>query len=400
MALARLIVLLLVLSVPGIRGVARASCVEGAVLRQSSNTVAPGEIADHVGFCENHASRDLLHQAICKFARSPADCFQPAELDFLDFDAGSDPERRNSEQALREILERGTASRESCLKFEDLFKPLATQTFTTYDDKYAAATHDVIVGECVRERERAPSLTSVSGDLDACLVQAGKPETTEQHRQIVNACEVLNVSGERGRYLYKAVRERKHALSCPEAHFPSLLLRTEKFAAADTAGTSARLNGLLDKGNQVEVVTGSPHALVVSNYRLICARGREELQYQTLDSLYDTRWSTAKRAGDWIDGTALVRQLEPGTFLSWLDRQHFREPRVQFKIPTKTGDPATLYGVADGSPEYRAGLRNGMNYSDMTVDQKTGVVTVWVRRDDGTRIAHTFPAERVPGDSF
>jgi hypothetical protein len=290
---------------------AYAKCKNGEVLKQSANQVAPSEIADHVGYCSNHASRDLLHQALCKNLK---DCFQPSILEFLKVDADAEPEMRNSNYALSEILHRQSAASDECLKVNDFFNAKLDSSYENYDKKFVAATRDVIWIECLRMLEAQSSAYKLSVNT------RHKAETNTEALETLTKEECLAAaSGQQpgDRFIYAAVKRHALTKNCEQKKIPRLILRQTLFSESlkDRAG---KLKKLLDDGNQAKVITKSPHAIVVSNYRMICLNGKETLQLQTLDSLYNTPWSEAQKAGDWVNGTALLESLLPNTGFTWL----------------------------------------------------------------------------------
>lgn len=132
-----------------------AKCSEGEVGESSSNKVVSAKIADHVGFCSHHASRDLLHQELCRKAENPKDCFLPAVVDFLEMDAQNLNLKSYSphgDQALVNILRRETIAAEDCLSLGELFPdtPKAKEA-ANYNTKFRAVTEATFYQECLRE---------------------------------------------------------------------------------------------------------------------------------------------------------------------------------------------------------------------------------------------------------
>lgn len=252
---------------------------DGEVIESSENKIASAEISDHVGFCSNHASRDLLHQELCRIAKNEKGCFQPAVMDFLALDAKLP--KRNSTETLREILKRGTITEESCLKLNDLFTTAVPKDFVgSYQEKFQAATKEVAIVECQFQYKLYVS----SGGK-------GNPPPCNDP-------------------MYSAVEKRKRVKSCPERQLPQLFIRNSPYNK-DGLSPEENLNKILASGRQTKVAITGPHALVISNFRKICSSGKMKLQYQTLDSLYGTRWSNARKPGDWVDGNTILQRLLP-----------------------------------------------------------------------------------------
>lgn len=77
---------------------------------------------------------------------------------------------------------------------------------------------------------------------------------------------------------------------------------------------------ILNKGHQTVVVTDSPHALVVSNFKVICQNGKEKIFLQVIDSLYGTKWAEAKKNVDWVDSDSILNNLNPQADFQWLEK--------------------------------------------------------------------------------
>lgn len=277
---------------------AYAECQEGKIVLASSNNIYPAEISDHVGFCQHHAARDLLHQEICKAAHNPNDCFQPSVLDFLAVDAsltGEEVANRNSPYALQEILRRREIAAENCLSLNSMFN-VQHNDYLDYGEKFSAAVHDVVLKECMEQR-------SASDATQAALLAKCTQELQSEKQSI---------------YFYAAIKKRAFEKNCTPKAIPRFASRR---SALNENGNSSEevLNKLLSRGHQVRAVTQSPHALVVSNFRHICIQGKVRLQYQVLDSLYGSKRAAAKTRDDWIDGDSFIKTLNPKSTFAYLE---------------------------------------------------------------------------------
>ncbi len=290
-----------------------AICREGEIRDSSSNKVFPSEIADHVGFCSHHASRDLLFQELCRSAKEPADCFQPAVVDFLDVDANISAQplgnkARNSYFAMEEIVKRGTVASEECLGMKKLFGNPIKKNYSDYGEKFVNATRAVAKSECLGQNK----------SLEACAKEMNSPQFNE--------------------FIYSAVKKWKEEKGCSQRPIPTLKI-SQIPIRADGKQPSENLNQILRSGRQVKAITSDPHAVVVSNFRTICRKGKETLQYQLLDSLYGTQWSTLKKPGEWIDGEAFVKSLMPNEVFTSVEAVRPTETRALGKPEDATVGP-------------------------------------------------------------
>lgn len=283
-----------------------ARCQDGEILSQSKNEIAHGEIADHVGYCSHHASRDLLHQALC--SSKAENCFQPAVLDFIAVEAenktGPAPYH-----TLSKILLRQSVSSETCLAMNNLFEAKSgTDNYRDYEEKFQKAINRVAKRECEGTIQVCSrSVNAILPDKFVNFIKSFKCKGYEKNdpRQWVN-------------YALDAVARERRNRSCPEISIPNFRIVQQPYKSTDPASMSAQINRVLAAGHQVKVGIRSPHALVISNYRMICMNGNATLQYQTLDSLYNTRWSNSKKPGDWIDGNTLASQIDHNGTFDWL----------------------------------------------------------------------------------
>lgn len=272
-----------------------AECKDGEILESSTNKIASAKIKDHVGNCSHHASRDLVHQEICRTAKSPEDCFQPAILDFLLIDAQeADPlslslHHRASNDALRAVLARKKTSTEECLSLEGLFPDTSKgKEFSSYGEKVMNAMLPTLEKECEKQG-----------------VSKKKCKTETRTEAGFN------------KYQFAAVIRYKREKKCPEKSIPPFFIRQVRPDAGGLS-PSENLNKILRSGYQAKVATRD-HAFVISNYREICVNGKAKLQYQTLDSLHGSKWSPAAIAEDWVDGENLLSSLHPQSSFLTID---------------------------------------------------------------------------------
>lgn len=258
-------------------------CKNGSVLESSNNKVTYAKINDPIGFCSNHASRDLLHQEICKRAKDPKDCFQPAIADFLIADKKLNPADRNSDLALREVLARNKIASEECLKFNNLFPAAKKEKrYVHYGEKFSSVGRNVAMRACLDQ----------GNSLASCNNQLNSPQFTE--------------------FLYDGISQWKDQKDCEEKDLPGLAFKHFR-SDKDGLSPSENLNRFLKNGNFVKIATfdgEDPHSFVIANYRISCKQGRPVLEYQTIDSLAGTQWSDSKKMGDWMDGDELIEILD------------------------------------------------------------------------------------------
>lgn len=267
------------------------TCIE----EMSNNRIAQAEIADHVGFCSNHASRDLLHQDICKYSTS---CFWPSVMDFLNIDVDY-KDRRNSNFALLEILKKKEVHTNDCISLDKFFKPNTSKEYNSYSEKFLAAIKEIVVDQCKQEQQ------------DKCL--NGTNILSDEIQQM--ACSsTMDIE-----YLYRAIRKNYLNLICLPNEIPNFQMQVTHYDVNNKDETTKSLNKLLKEGHQVKIVTNDPHAIVVSNYRFNCVKGEKVLQYQVLDSLYNTKWSDSKQIADWVDGETLIKNLHSEVGFTWLE---------------------------------------------------------------------------------
>jgi hypothetical protein len=281
-------------------------CSHGEILKHSNNKVTIFENGDPVGFCADAGARDLLQQTICQHIKSSSDCFQPAFLSFVNYRkdfAPQDVRRGSGSYALEKILRRGSVPREKCLDVHEIFPHLKPSIFGrwwhSYEEKYTSAVYQSCLNSQIHNcRNNKTALEQLSPAI--CASIASSPKSTPYTDRRIS------------KYI-----ETKH---CPEVPIPKLKVRNEFFDGSKAEQVQEKLNKLLSGGHIVEAFTNSPHALVISNYRIRCSFGVPKLQYQTIDSLSGTQWSDAKKTGDWIDGTKLVKSLNmPHGSFQWLE---------------------------------------------------------------------------------
>lgn len=374
---------------------------KGQVLNESHNKIFEAEIADNVGFCNHHASRDLLHLTLCKYAIQPDDCFQPSVMDFLNEDAAANQNQRNSNYAISKILSNQRITTENCNSQESFFKPKRKTKYIGYNSKFDSAVSSVVLEQCKYELSliNKSSVASVERcdqtSENFIQIKALKEFITDQAvKNPLKTCKDLLPNGDTTSLMYRAIQANQEKLKCEKKSLPKLELKSIHYSF-DTAARATELNHILNNGHSVQLVVKGPHAIVVSNFRYICEspNAKPILQYQVLDSLYGQNFHQ-KQPVSWVNATnrlgkGLLEKLhaEHGMF-SWLEKQ--ATIGFDYNIPKANGQKAAIFGIEENGAAYRSGIRNGMNFGQSETDPNTGEITVTINNDDGTTTNFKF----------
>ncbi|MGE3607948.1 MAG: hypothetical protein AB7I27_00070 [Bacteriovoracaceae bacterium] len=130
------------------------------------------------------------------------------------------------------------------------------------------------------------------------------------------------------------------------------------------------------------------HVTVLPGYREKCCGNVCQKQYQLTDSMRNV-WSNSEEDG-WISQEELLKKTKAfknskQRSLTWLSSQSKNgNLNFTYSIPQSKGDAATIPGIKEDSPEFKARLRNGMNYGTHQFDSKTKEMTVLIKNEDGS----------------
>ena len=366
----------------------------------------PPEREDRAGFCYAYAATQLLQQFYCSTKKDGCGFAQGRTDDMLSvldtisqYSAVVQPphEGGSAIRVLEALSQNGAIAKESCAPLDST---LGIADLPHYDPKAADGSWMTLLqknNQHMQERIRKPQQgpqqkqeglvcgydkDTQTGSTAQALATALMPTLTDLPSSTIIEKFIFPKTGcgEKRIQLEPFHSEAERNIQDDKAYIDALsgiISNHQRPAQIDVC--------LNPKADKLESCLG--HVTTVSGAREKCCDGTCTKEFRLTDSM--KRVWVHSDADGWVSERDLLTHTDlfkksKSRSLVWIETGK-GNPDIgfSFRTPKAKGDPATISGISEQSPEYVAGIRNGMNYGKHEFDSKTGEMVVWIITNTG-----------------